>query len=315
MKLTNLTKKDFEKILSNYEIGDYKSHKYIFTGGNTVYKLITFKGNFLLKVYETASLGFVNYQIELMEFLKKTNVSTPPIMNTKNGRGLFIYHKKRMAIQKFVNGIEVQYPNENLAEDMGRKYGIMNKVLFNFKKRVTKKEAEYPDRLVKWNLRFFGGFDLQKESKLLFQEIQRLNKKKLRKSLIHGDLCEGNFLVEKNKVSAIIDWDDVYETYLVYELATPIAHNFITLKKINKELIRVFLKEYQKYIRLNSEEKKALYFFVKHRELSAGSWCVDQIKKHPDRKDELMKWTNTCIKKYKLFSNLSLAEFLELLNS
>jgi Ser/Thr protein kinase RdoA (MazF antagonist) len=51
MKLNQLTKEDFRDVLENYEIGDYRDHKYLFTGGNLVYKLKTTKGKYILKVY------------------------------------------------------------------------------------------------------------------------------------------------------------------------------------------------------------------------------------------------------------------------
>ena len=63
-EITKLKKNDFEDILSNYNIGQHKKHRFIFTGGNTIYKLTTTKGDFLLKVYEQASLAFVKYQIK-----------------------------------------------------------------------------------------------------------------------------------------------------------------------------------------------------------------------------------------------------------
>jgi len=311
-KITKLTKQDFDSILDNYNIGKYKKHKFIFTGGNTVYKLKTTKGDFILKIYETASLDFVNYQIKLMEFLKKSKVTTPKIIDTKKKKGLLIWKKKRIAIQEYIEGNEVKYVNEKFVRDMAKKFSILDKTISKFKERKQDVWKNHQFKLVKWKKRSLEGLDLMNESKNLLKEIKTLNKKKLRRSLIHGDLCESNFLVKNNKVSAIFDWDDVHKDYVVYELAVPIAHIFITLKMVRKNLLKIFLKEYQKHITLNNEEKKALYLFVKHRELSAGYWCYNLIQKHKNQKKSLMKWTKTCIQKYKIFNKMPLEEFIKL---
>jgi len=57
--LTKLSLKDFEDILTNYDIGKYKAHRFIFTGGNTVHKLTTTKGNFILKIYEKTAIKYI----------------------------------------------------------------------------------------------------------------------------------------------------------------------------------------------------------------------------------------------------------------
>jgi homoserine kinase type II len=309
--LTKLTKKDFENILDNYNIGKYKKHKSIFTGTNTIYKLTTSKGNFILKIYENASLSFIKYQIRLMEFLRNTKVSTPKIIDTKKGKGLLIWKNKRIAIQGFVNGKEVLYANKELAKDMGKKYGILDKTLAKFKEKQNSPWSDEQFKLVKWKINSVCGLDVRKESRNILKEILKLNRKKLRRSLIHRDLCEGNFLTQDNKVTAIIDWDDTREEYTAYEIAIPIMHNLITRREVRKDLIKIFVKEYQKYIKLNNEEKKALYYFAKHRMLSGGSWSYDIIDKHKDQEKELLEWANGCIDKYKVFSKLSLNEFLE----
>lgn len=314
MVKVNLTKKDFDEILGNYDIGEYVKHEYFFTGDNTVYGVNTTKGKFILKIYGKASLKFVKYQIRLMEFLKKTEVSTPKIVDMKRGGGLLIWKNKRIAIQEFATGKQKEFANEKLAKDMGKKWGILTKTLARFDDRdmgKTTKERQF--ELIKWNKKNLFGHNVELESIKLLSEIRKLDKSKLTKSLIHGDLCEGNFLVDNNKISAIIDWDDAKYNFRIYEMAVTIAHNFTTQRRINKELIKIFIREYQKYVKLNSEEKRALYYFVKHNALNSTTWCYDQIKKHPSQKKMLLEWTKISMNKYFSFNKLSIEEWLELI--
>ncbi|MHA1829186.1 MAG: hypothetical protein ACTSX6_11135 [Candidatus Heimdallarchaeaceae archaeon] len=60
MKITDLSKKDFENILENYNIGKYNSSKHIpWALENTVYILKTTKGKFVLKVFEESDIKFM----------------------------------------------------------------------------------------------------------------------------------------------------------------------------------------------------------------------------------------------------------------
>jgi len=308
-----LTKKDFEEVLLNYGLGKYKGNKYIFTGGNLVYKLITTKGKFILKVYQGGSDSNIKYQIKLMEFLKNKEVATPKIINTKDGKGLLIWNKMKIAIQEFAEGKQITQANKELAKSMGNEYGKLDKILLKFKEKNKGDPDDNPLKLVKWDIDKIYGRNVKKEAKKVFEEIKRLDLGKLRKSMIHGDLCEGNFLVKNNKVSAIIDWDDVREDFLAYEIAVPVAHNFTTKKNVRKDNIKIFLREYQKHIKLNEEEKRAVFLFAKHRMMSAGAWSYDQIKKHPKMKEELLSWVEFSIKQYNALNKLSEKEFLELL--
>ena len=311
--LTKLSKKDFENILNNYNIGNHISHKNIFTGTNTVYAIKTTKGKFLVKIYENASLDFIKDQIRLMEFLKKTKVSTPKIVNTKKKKGLLVYNKKRLAIQEFAKGKEIENVKEKLAKNLGKEFGILSKTLLKYKNSGKDDWGEdHEFKLIKWKLDNVNNFDVKKESKVLCNQLKTLNKKKLRKSVVHGDLCEGNFLVNKNQLTAIIDWDDFHRDYLISEVAVPIGHLLVNKKTVKRKEIKLFLTEYQKQIKLNSEEKKALYYFTKQRLLAASSWCVNQVGKHKGKKSTFLRWAGILINKYKTFSKISLEDFLEL---
>ena len=312
MKIS-LSKKDFEEILSSYNLGRYLKSKYIFTPGNTIYKIYTTKGEYILKIYKDTNIKIVRYQIKLIDFLTKHKVTTPRIIQTKNGEEILSWNTEKLAIQEFAEGKGVNSANKEIAKDMGHKWGILAKALNEFKDKLKTKNKDHQFKLVKWKKPVLFNQNWEKESEKLLKEIKKIDKTKLKRGLTHGDLCEGNFLVSKNKVSAIIDWDNLQEDYLIQDIAVTIAHILITKKKVEKELIKIFLKEYQKSIKLNSEEKKALYYFIRCRKLGANSWCYDQTLKHPDKKDELMRWINWGVNQYNTFNKISLKDWLEII--
>lgn len=309
-----MEKTDFKNILENYNLGKYESHKNIFTGSNTIYVLVTDKGKYLMKIYENSGLKFVKDQINLMEFLLKTKVSTPKIINTKAKKGLLIYNKKKIVFQEFIAGNEPNKFDKKLIKDISKKISILGRELQKYKNsNYDNWEKDHEFYLIKWNIKVLSKLNLKEESKILLEKMKNIDKNKLRRNIVHGDLTQSNLLVKNQKLLAFIDWDDFHEDYLIYEPAVFIAHCLIDTKIVKKELIKVFLKEYQKKIKINNEEKIALYYFIKQRLLSASSWSVNQINKHKSKKSQFLKWAEQGINKYKIFNKISKEEFLKLI--
>lgn len=310
-----LSKKEIINIISNYHLGKLKTHKRIFTASNLIYIIRTNRGKYILKLCLNSDKGSIEFQSRLMVFLKESGVVVPKTIETNKGEVLLEWKKNRIIIQEFKSGNAVQYANKKLAIDMGKKFGDLDKVLSNFVgqlKDIEDKEIKQ-FKTIKWDTKNLFEINVKEESEKVVKEIMKLNKRKLKRSLIHGDLGEGNFLVKNNKITTILDLESAHKNYLVWELSVPISQNFITLNNVKKDLIRIFLKIYQEHIKLNKEEKKALYFFVKYRELFDMFWCYKQIKKFPKEKKELLKWTKTALRQYQLFNKISLEEWMKIL--
>lgn len=101
--ITQLEKQDFEKILNRYDIGRYKSHKHInWALQNTVYIFSTSKGDYVLKIFETASERAVNQQIKIINYLTSKNIPVATILKAKNKKEVAFYKDKPFIIQIFL---------------------------------------------------------------------------------------------------------------------------------------------------------------------------------------------------------------------
>jgi len=156
------------------------------------------------------------------------------------------------------------------------------------------------------------GFNFREAENKYLRETKIIHKSKLRKSIIHSDFQDVNLLFKNNKVVAILDWADVNKTALVYDIAIFICHSFVKKNRIEKEKIRTFLKIYQREIRLNDDEKRAIYFMMKRRLLGVLIWCYTMSKEHKDMAKTLKKWAAVCIKCYKTLEKFPLEDFLRL---
>ncbi len=312
--ITRLLKKDFDNILENYSIGKYESNNYLFTGGNTVFKLITSQGKFILKIFEHATLKFILNQNKLSDFLSECDVAIPKIVHTSSGKGVLIYKGKKIVIQEFIEGKETETINSKIAKDMGEKLAILGKLLLVYPPKDIPWRGEVHFEIMK------GGrqkktkdMDFKKESIKVIKECSKLRRKRLRKCVVHGDICESNFIIKDNKLKAIIDWDDFQYNYLAFEIAIFVGHVLTEKRIVRTDLIKIFFKEYQKYLKLNEEEIKAIYLFAKKRLLDGAIWSINLVVKHPEKKEEINKWAKVAWRKYLNLDNLTLNKFEELI--
>jgi len=311
-KLTSLKKKNFQEILLQYSLGEYLSSKHIWWAfGNTVYILRTTQGKYVLKVFENSDPEFIKYQIKIINFCAKKNLPVVEIVKTNQNQNLLVYHNHRIQIQKYIKGTYPKKMNQKTIKDIAQKQALMNKNLLELKlKNKHTWEPDHQFKKINFSNKKFQNFNAPEEDYQLTKDLKKINKHKLRKGVIHGDFNQSNLLIYQSKLKAILDWDDVHEDYLIQELAVFIAHSFVG-EKIDLN-IKIYLKEYQKILKLNFEEQKALYYFIKKRYFGAVSWLALQIRKHQDRKTELEKSINRLVKQYQSFNKLSLKDFLNL---
>jgi Ser/Thr protein kinase RdoA (MazF antagonist) len=307
-----LGKEDFENILGNYRIGEYKSHRHLeWALANTVYELKTTKGKFLLKIFEKSDPGFINYQIKVIDCLTKYKVPVAGILKANDKKELMIYNKKRMLVQEFVEGKTQEKYNGRLLKDIARNFGLMSKALLNLKiqdKSKWKKDYQFkPYGKIK-----IKDFTFSMHASKLSGRLRSLNRSKLKRSITHGDFHGANLVVRDNKLKAIIDFDDSHEDYVSYEIAVFMIDPFIAEKSFDKNLAKIFFKEYQSHVKLNEEEKRAIYYFVKHRLLGIMAWIDQKKKTHQDHKEKLGKTMNKMISKFNSFDKTRLEEFIEL---
>ena len=120
-----------------------------------------------------------------------------------------MYKEKPVVIQEFVGGHEAKEFPDKLVKDLAKKIALMNKALLKLKLQgefIWKKDYQFNTFFM--NVKKIGDFKLTKYVKNYFENVKKLDKKKLRRSVIHGDLCEANFLVKNNLLKAFIDFDE-----------------------------------------------------------------------------------------------------------
>ncbi|MBT3397947.1 phosphotransferase [archaeon] len=305
-----LNKSQFKTILSTYPIGEYKEHKYLEdVFENDVYILKTTKGKYILKVLRNIKVGDMKEQLELIDFLYSKGLPVVKNIKDRKGREISKHGGKWLLIQGFVEGTCEQDFDKKLVKNIAGHVGKMHKILLKSKFGVQrKKDHVYKKR----NLSSIKKHGLDKIQNELFKELnERIDRSKLKKARIHSDLTNVNLLIKDNKLNAIIDWDDSDYDYLVYEIAIFLAHSCVRGKQIHRGKIKIFMKEYQKHVKLNEEEKKAIYFLMKYRLFGILNWYLKYIKSHSERKEMLERGIKRSVRRILKFEKVGVEDFLE----
>ena len=265
----NLSKEDIVNILLKYPLGEYVSHKFLKVSSGTVrssnYKLKTSLGNFVLKVENIKSkeLRLANFVINS---LYKKGVLVQGIYRTIKRRYYTLYKKKYITIKQYLEGKNPTFFSDSLIKQVAKNLTLMQKVFLKLDTYIPKRsffEELYDDYCFK-----------KREAKKSYWKLydkwvegyNSIDFNSLRKCLSHGDLIEINMIVNNDKLMGFIDFEEMGKDFLISDVCSFMSMvlmetNFKNLRDL-KHSYKVFLKEYQRYMELNSEEKKALYYFI-----------------------------------------------------
>ncbi|MFO8016268.1 MAG: phosphotransferase [Candidatus Woesearchaeota archaeon] len=311
--LTRFSAKDFRELLQLYSIGSYRSHKHIpYALGNTNYALRTTEGEFIVKVFENSNMRCAAFMLKIEEYLHKRGIRVPRVVLSGNGKDLLTLKGKPVALYAFIKGRHTKRLTEGLTMGLARNIGLMHRELrkLRFKGRGDWMPA---NRIVSHMRSKHSNSFVEGEYSGLRRELKSIRYSRLKKSIIHGDLGYINFIVEKDRLKAFIDFDDVHRDFLVHDLAVLFAHTFMSYKRIKRDRIRLFMRHYQKIIRLNDEEKRAMLTFIKVRLISVMIWHEMQKAKHTDQIRKIREAISNTQQQYRMLSRISPERFAGML--
>jgi homoserine kinase type II len=272
-----LNKKDLTKILSKYNLGEFRDSK-VFTLGSVQTNVLikTSKGEFVLRYYTNRSKKSIAFEFNLINYLKKHNFSCPALFKNKDGKYISTYNKNHCVFFEFVEGKHIEKPNQSQKKQLIHKVAEMQNILKNY--RPANKEhrwnygVELCKKLSRKEAKKINTQDAREKLKWFENELVKLElPRSLPKGVCHCDFHFANILFKKGKFQALIDFDDANYTYRIFDLVALInpflpafSHN--SWKKFKKDGDIIDLKdtkkivsEYMKCRNLNSSEKRHLF--------------------------------------------------------
>ena len=262
---TKFEKRDFEKILSNYSIGQLKSFKGIKEGiENTNYYLLAGEKKYVLTIYEKRvnpkDLPFFS---EIMSRLNTENFKCPiPIFNNQN-KTITEYKEKKLMIVSFLEGKAKKILTPNECRQVGAEVAKMHQITknFNIKRNNDLSISSWrklfnsvKDQCIKINK------DLPRLIETNLIDVENNWPKDLPTGIIHADLFSDNIFFQDKKFSGIIDFYFSCNDFYSFEIAICFnalcfdgqSHNL----SFNVTKAKNFVEGYSKIRKLTDEEKK-----------------------------------------------------------
>ncbi|MFH1752249.1 MAG: phosphotransferase [archaeon] len=301
-----LTRKEAEKISSNYNLGKLKTFKEL-SGGlvNYNYVLTTQKGKFVVKVLGNRLTSYkrkgLDLEFKVLTFLKNSDFpyKVPEPVKNKRGKCLGRLNKKNYWVYELLVGVEERNLNDKKLKEFVKALSLYHKQIktFKTKNKYNPNHSQWIrgalnsmqkikgkgkiDKLIMKNLDFF---------KNLFDSLQKTD---FTQNLLpaHRDFTLDNLLFNKGKIIAIIDFGNIEIKPRIYDIANSIMDSCFENNILNKKKFKLFLKEYEKINKLSIKEKKAIILFILVELCGFLCWYYKGMKKDSGKRYFRLKRT------------------------
>lgn len=264
---THLTQQDIEQLLIRYDLGDLTSFRGIESGvENTNYFLdIDDKGNrqrYVLTLFEYLPADTLPFFIHYTDELKAFGLPVPNPIRDKSGVALqSVKGKPALIVQCFAG----QHPDAgNLSLDQCQQIGAMLAKIH---------KAGQGSSLYQENQRGLAWLDAQQkrlipllgqdDARFMAEQWQNISDAlqafdNLPTGLIHGDLFHNNVLFDQGRISAVIDFYQSCNDWLIYDLAVTVNDWCLTDSlELDDQRTNVLMDAYAQVRPFTEDEKKA----------------------------------------------------------
>jgi homoserine kinase type II len=225
---TLLDRKTLDQFAEHYGVGKLLKAAGVPAGSvNTHYLLETRKGKFYLKIDEVKDPTAVQYELELLLFLRAVGFPCPQPIANRHDQYLTRYEGK-------VVSLHAALPGQALSEDaltlthleaigytlaslhvLGQGYKKPLENRFSFE-RITELYQDMREKMPSYFKHLIHILD----DEIAYQ--QQYHEDKLPKGIIHGDLFADNVLFRGNKLVGVLDFEAACQGKFIYDLATAV---------------------------------------------------------------------------------------------
>ncbi|MEA2095902.1 MAG: homoserine kinase [Candidatus Cloacimonadota bacterium] len=266
-------------ILEDYDIGDVIKYQKMPHGfANRNYKITTSKGNYLFRINVQQDLSSINYEIRVLDELKKNDFPTAYHIIRKDGRFITELNTENVVIYDFIEG-DIPRINAKTVEEIASVSARLNSTpnWQNFEKKNPINIDNCFDLIKKFNSAKY------KYPKIFeyFIEQTKFLEKYLRSSvpqgLIHADIFPDNTIFNGDKLAAIIDFEDVCTDDLIFEMGMAINGFCFINNELNDRLLKVFISNYSKVRPLSKTELELLPIYIQWTAHGMVSWHLQRL--------------------------------------
>ncbi len=269
-----LKKPAVQKLVSNYPIGRLIGYWKIKKGfQNYTYIISTDKGKYILRIgKKTKKESDILFEINFLRNIK--NIPIPKYILGINNKYVNKFKGHNYVVYKYIEGKTPKRISSGLLREVAyflAKFHTQSEKLPSFISIKRFAWYDLPDKKIKkitvHLLRNLSGY----KDEILYLNDELLKNKlsgKLPKGTIHCDVKSENLLVDSNKLSGVIDFDNCQIGPYVLDIGISIIWFCTDKKGLNFKKAENFIKYYEKYRTLNSFEKANIILAIKYAYLS-----------------------------------------------
>lgn len=229
---------------------------------NKNYRLSASEGDFILKIYTKKISEEIQFEINVLRELTSYNFPSPHLRPTVKGAWYSLFHEKPAVFYPFILGtIKKELNVENLRE-VGALMGKMHHLLSSCENR-SRSFLWDPENL-KTLLRERGG-ELRERGfpradelvSFLSTELELYHfPDNLPSGVTHQDIKPENILIEGGHVSGIVDFDNAYFGYFLFDIATTVIWSCFRGDVLDGKLVEAFRAGYENERPLAHDERE-----------------------------------------------------------
>ena len=264
---------DLAAISTFFELGDVVGYQRLGGYANTNFSVQTTSGSYVVKWVQEHSAANLATVGPLFEVLKKCNFPAAVYLRNSNGDMVFdngstvaVAMREEKGAVRSIDAKSAFFAGETLAQ-------LHSIPCSKVKPRLT---WFHPDFIASGLGELDGRIDPKAVKRLhaASEAIGKVHGISLRRSIVHGDYHPGNLLFNRNRLTAVLDWEEATYGPSVIDIAYVVFIVFIPTCKTNIDIYSRFIAGYQSVRTLLANEWSALPDFVRFVGLTVSIWLL-----------------------------------------
>ncbi len=262
---THLSRPQIAKFVHLYNLGRLRRFSAIAGGNvNSIYKLTTTRGSFILRILENRSKKDAHFEEKLLTALTKHHLNVAPMLLNRSGERLTWFSARQpVALFPYIVGREL-LPGEvgsDHARQIGGFLGQFHQIPTH---NIGTKHYAFAPETMRTMLQRCQRHNRRRE---LTEVLERLApviegatwSSELPTGVVHGDLFVDNVRFLKQRLKAVFDFEMAGFAPLVFDLAVSTCDWAFTGATFFPQRARTLVRAYQKHRPLLFSEKSTFY--------------------------------------------------------
>lgn len=276
---TTFSQADLIAILDTYNLGAYRTSRPISAGTvQTIYRIETTQGAFVLKYYENRSYESVQFEADVVRLIHAQGFPCAEVYPNQRGEYVDRHHQKPYMLFEFIQGEPVDSFSRHQLTQVTHLAAQLQTIAGGFRPATTPHRWNYtPElclRLAQQKAKELHSEMCDAKLRWYEREIARLELlDALPKGICHTDFDLSNVLFKGDDLVALLDFDDANYTYLTFDLIALIDGNAWPFGgEFNPGHARKIVHDYMAVRPLSELEKSHLFDVHKLQIFIDGIW-------------------------------------------